>query len=95
MRNPTQPVPDAHVTESRAGQSLSDSAPGVLQQSGEVAGQAVAAAVRDERSGRTVARPRPRPRPDGVSFHVVLKALVNASQWDDAMEVLEELYVER
>lgn len=31
------------------------------------------------------------PRPDGISFHVVLKALLNASRWTDAMEVLTKM----
>lgn len=35
------------------------------------------------------------PRPDGVSFHVLFKTLVNVSRWDDAMEILEELCAER
>lgn len=38
--------------------------------------------------------PRP-PRPDSVSFHTVMRALANARQWDDALEVLEELKEER
>lgn len=31
------------------------------------------------------------PRPDGISFHVVLKALLNAGRWKDAMEVLTKM----
>lgn len=36
-----------------------------------------------------------RPRPDGVTFHIVLKALLSASRWIEAVEVLEELFEER
>lgn len=35
------------------------------------------------------------PRPDAVSFHVVVKALVAADEWEDAVYVLEEMREER
>ena len=35
------------------------------------------------------------PRPDGVSFHVVVKALSRAGLWEKALDVLEELRAER